>query len=210
MINLTENQIRDLQQLEATYALFLDKIPERYKKVTSSDIPKDVEKMLKKSLSENKGMYLFGNCGVGKTHISYAIYKHFLDKKYTQGKVGIEKNLDERTISYHCDPEIRVYNWQKIIKLLKDTIGKREDYVIDNFNPRGILVLDDAGAEKATDWTIENLYYLINDRYEKNLITIVTSNFSLKELAERIGDRIPSRIAEMCNVIKLSGKDKRI
>ena len=68
------------------------------------------------------------------------------------------------------------------------------------------LVLDDLGTSKTTDWVLEQLYLLINTRYEFMLPTIFTSNYSLDELSIHLGDeRIPSRIQAMCKIIK---KDK--
>ena len=61
-----------------------------------------------------------------------------------------------------------------------------------------------------TCWVGETFYSIINTRYERMLPTFFSSNLSLPELAEKMGDRIASRIAEMCQIIKLSGKDLRI
>lgn len=72
------------------------------------------------------------------------------------------------------------------------------------------LCLDDLGVDKTTDWVVQTLYLIVNNRYENMLETVITSNLSLEELAERMGDdRLASRIAGMCKVVKMEGEDRR-
>lgn len=73
----------------------------------------------------------------------------------------------------------------------------------------GLLVLDDLGAAKATEWTEEITYRLINRRYEDCKPTIVTSNATPKTLAEMLGERVTSRLREMGRVVVLKGVDRR-
>ena len=79
----------------------------------------------------------------------------------------------------------------------------------DYFNTP-LLILDDLGAEKTTDWALQSLYIIINKRLSEELQTIITSNLSLDELRDKIGDRIASRIAGMCKIVKLTGRDRRL
>ena len=74
----------------------------------------------------------------------------------------------------------------------------------------GVLVIDDLGAEKMTDFVKQIIYFIINEREQRCLTTIITSNFSLAQLDEHIDSRISSRIAGMCKVIQLSGRDRRL
>jgi DNA replication protein DnaC len=80
-----------------------------------------------------------------------------------------------------------------------------------------LLVLDDLGAERATDWALETVATLIEERYQRQLGTIVTANYSPSELVARlghqdpiIGQRIVSRLVEDCVQIQLKGADRRI
>jgi DNA replication protein DnaC len=73
----------------------------------------------------------------------------------------------------------------------------------------GLLLLDDLAAAKATEWTEEVTYRLINHRYEHQLATIFTTNLKAKEIATAVGERIASRLAEMCTVVPLTGEDRR-
>jgi DNA replication protein DnaC len=70
-------------------------------------------------------------------------------------------------------------------------------------------VLDDLGAHKGTEWTAEQTFRLINHRYEQHLATVVTSNLSAPELRARVGDRVTSRLVEMCRHVALKGSDRR-
>ena len=72
-----------------------------------------------------------------------------------------------------------------------------------------LLVLDDLGREKATDWVLERLYVLIDDRYGHHLPTVVTTNYSLDQLAKRDYGAMVSRLTEDGSVVKISAADQR-
>ena len=74
----------------------------------------------------------------------------------------------------------------------------------------GVLVIDDLGAEKLTDFVRQIIYFIINEREQRCLTTIITSNFSLGDLDRHIDSRISSRIVGMCRVVKMDGVDRRI
>jgi DNA replication protein DnaC len=76
-------------------------------------------------------------------------------------------------------------------------------------NFKGIIVFDDIGAEKVSDWTRERLYLIINKKYEDMIPMIFTSNCDLEILSARLGDRISSRIMGMTELIKVDGEDMR-
>jgi DNA replication protein DnaC len=72
-----------------------------------------------------------------------------------------------------------------------------------------LLHLDDLGAEYRTDWTIEQLYSVINARYQDQRAVVVTSNPDPDQLARELGDRIVSRLEGMCDVLPFHGNDAR-
>ena len=82
---------------------------------------------------------------------------------------------------------------------------------------RSILIIDDLGKERPSEWTLEKLFTIINNRYENNLPVIITTNYNREKLRERlacnknyeIADSIISRLYEMCKGINITGKDKR-
>jgi DNA replication protein DnaC len=72
-----------------------------------------------------------------------------------------------------------------------------------------LVILDDIGAEKPSDWVAEQLYALIDVRYRMLRSTVFTTNCTMKQLESQIGIRSVSRIMEMCEGIKVEGEDWR-
>lgn len=72
-----------------------------------------------------------------------------------------------------------------------------------------VLLVDDLGAAKASDWTEEVNYRLINHRYENEKPTLITSNVTPAQLGHALGDRVGSRLSEMCQRVVLKGGDRR-
>lgn len=84
-----------------------------------------------------------------------------------------------------------------------------------------VLVLDELGAQSSSSWVRDTVSYILNYRYNENMVTILTTNYLDSEdraeskagiadtLAERIGDRLRSRLFEMCKTIEMTGKDFR-
>ena len=85
-----------------------------------------------------------------------------------------------------------------------------EDEIIEEYIGRGILFLDDIGAENPSEYVRQTSYLIINGRYEREKQTVFTSNLSPTDLADRIGTRIVSRICETCKIIEITGKDRRL
>lgn len=170
----------------------ISRIPERFKHADIEACPDFVKDYIWGNKG-NKALYIHGPVGTGKTFCSYAIYKIFVANGVFTRVINTAQLLqdirDDFKYSNQAYYESRFRSWQEF---------------------DGILILDDFGSEKVTDWTLETLYVLINKRYEAKRYTFFTSNYDLDQLAERIGDRIVSRIAEMCHVKLLDGADRRL
>lgn len=101
-----------------------------------------------------------------------------------------------------------------LLMRIKNSFGhdakETEADIMSRASDHDLLVLDDLGAEKTTDWTQQTIYTLIDIRSREGKDTIITSNLTLGELAERMGDRIASRVGGMCKVISMGGNDRRL
>ncbi len=81
---------------------------------------------------------------------------------------------------------------------------------LDRLAAVDLLHLDDLGAENRTDWALEQLYSIVNTRYEDERSIVVTTNLTPDDLAEQIGARTVSRLIEMCgDPLPLFGEDRR-
>jgi DNA replication protein DnaC len=72
-----------------------------------------------------------------------------------------------------------------------------------------ILVVDDVGAEKTSEFVLQSAYLLFNKREQNELPTYGTSNLTLDEIKKKLDDRIASRIRGMCNIVEVGGEDQR-
>lgn len=139
-----------------------------------------------------QGAYIFGASGLGKTHLAVGLLK----KKMEQGKTGV----------FVVVPELM----ESLRRCFRD--GGDDFEILQALYNVDCLVLDDLGAEKATEWVAERLYLVINQRYLSNRMTVITSNCNPEEIEERLGEqgkRITSRVLEMCKIIQLKGEDYR-
>ncbi len=87
--------------------------------------------------------------------------------------------------------------------------GRNIDEWMDAVRNAEFLLLDDLGAERASEWVRERIFVIVNHRYREELPTLFTSNVGPKDLAAQLGERTASRIIEMCDWISLEGDDYR-
>lgn len=172
-------------------------IPERYKDVKASDIPKKLQEYVSKMRETRRGLYIHGSVGSGKTHLMYAI----------------GKQIDEGTVLGGL--RVRAYNCTELLQDIRHDFSATDPYSRKHtleglLDFKGLLMIDDIGSEKLSDWVLETFYSIVNKRYELMLPTVFTSNLALSELAERLGDRTVSRLVESCDVFEVSGEDRRL
>lgn len=158
----------------------------------------------------DSGLLILGPCGVGKTHLAVSIIQALM-LRYETWCVFYDFRELLKQIQGSFNPEMRATEWQ----ILEPVLQCR------------VLLLDDLGAERPTDWVRDTFAYIINHRYNQKRTTIITSNFEdgdatrrklpdgsvvpgEETLAERIGDRLRSRLYEMCKVIRISADDFRV
>jgi DNA replication protein DnaC len=139
-----------------------------------------------------KGLLLMGKEGTGKTHVAVAILKEVLRKGYS----GLYWNVPELFL------ELR--------RTMNESAEQNEADLFDEALKADLLVLDDLGAERTSEYVMDRLYVLINGRYQNDTATVITTNRTLEELRAQIGKRIASRICEMCVSVEFPPGDYRL
>lgn len=139
----------------------------------------------------NDGLFIHGEYGVGKTGIVAAVLKTLMEHDRDGYFIPVPDLLDSIRATYG---EHATEDDHKLLRRVKDV---------------ELLVLDDIGAERPSDWVVEKLFTIINRRHSEMLPTFFTSNLSIPQLAERLGERITWRIVEMCDVVHLKGPNLR-
>lgn len=123
-----------------------------------------------------------------------------------------------RRLVYH-GKRVRMVNAVDLLIELQSTYGtpREEAAVLSAYSRCPFLVLDDLGKEQQTAWTVSRLYSIVNARYGAMLPTVITSNFRVSELAERMAHcdestakAVASRLAGMCEAIAADGGDRRL
>lgn len=147
------------------------------------------DKLILPKLIVFENRYLWGDTHTGKTITAHLMLLEWWHQQYLVGN-----NLGGVVI--------KVPVLLNQIRTLINTHENSNDLLTKVAN-EPFLVLDDIGTSKVTDWVLEQLYLLIDHRWECNLPTVFTSNYSLTQLGEQLGDdRIPSRIQAMCKIVK--------
>src|SRR5690348_16049478 len=159
----------------------------------------------------NTGLLLIGSIGVGRTHLAVGVIKELILSK------GIA-----------C----LFYDYRELLKQIQnsynDSVKATELDVLRPVFETEVLVLDELGAVKPTEWVWDTVSLILNTRYNHNRTTIITTNFedqpaaavvgSLsparaasrnETLGDRIGERMRSRLHEMCRVVTIDGTDFR-
>src|SRR6185312_6385343 len=107
---------------------------------------------------------------------------------------------------------VAIYSLPRLLNLLRESLESPGGLVdlLDRLGAVDLLHIDDLGAENQTDWVLEQLYSIVNTRYESERAIVATTNLAPDELGERLGERTVSRLVEICgDPITLAGEDRR-
>ena len=149
---------------------------------------------LDQMLAEGRGLWFFGGPGTGKTTLAMLISRTALEAGRSVAIYSLPKLLSR--IRRTFDAEIGEQSYADLFERLT---------TVD------LLHLDDLGAEKQTEWVLEQLYALINERYERERSIVVTSNLEDDQLEIQLGTRIVSRLVEICgDPVLLFDEDRRV
>ena len=178
------------------------RIPKRFRDVAFdrppiTDLPAPVVAEVRRyvrdldsNLDEGRGIWFVGDPGTGKTTAAMLI-----------SKLAIEAGRS-----------VAVYSTPRLLNVVRESIESERGVLglLDLLGTVELLHLDDLGAERQTDWVLEQLYSIVNTRYEDKRSVVITTNFAPPELAQQIGERTVSRLVEMCgDPLGLFGADKR-
>ena len=143
-------------------------------------------------LAEGQGLWMFGDTGTGKTTLAMLISKAALENGRTVAIYSLPKLLARIRRTYDSEPG-----------------GDSYLSFFERLTSVDLLHIDDLGAEKRSDWVLEQLYALVNERYEAQRSVVITTNLPHPELEEQIGSRTVSRLTQMCDEVEVRGDDRR-
>jgi len=184
-------------------------IPTRYRGVSFdrppvSDMARDLQTkaavaevrsyidQLDERLDEGRGLWLFGDTGTGKTTLAMLVSRTAIEHGRTVAIYSLPKLLARIRRTYDSEPG-----------------GDSYLSFFERLTSVDLLHIDDLGAEKRTDWVMEQLYALINERYESQRSIMVTTNLPHEELEDQVGQRTISRLTQVCDEVPLYGTDRR-
>jgi len=165
-------------------------VPKRYRKFTLEAWNGKFPRWLGQWKGDPWCCYVWGGVGVGKTHLLTAYFIHYAER---------------------CIPTVPVA-WIDAacwIDAMRQEIDDGSTTELDRALRARLLLIDDLGTERLTEWAAERLSLLLRERHAHEKATLITSNFGLDRVAEDMDPRLASRIAEGI-VWKLKGEDQRI
>lgn len=187
----------------------LSRIPEKYRyaitlEATESDLPafealNDYKEAVLEKVEAGDGLYIWGkSTGSGKTSWACKIMSHYFRK------VAFATGLENEGLY------IFLPTFLEDLRDYYDTKDPDFEQVLSMVKDCKLLIVDDIGAERVTEWVRERMVSIINTRVSNNLATIYTSNLSPEELREELGDRISSRVLGSSKVVEITGGDRRV
>jgi DNA replication protein DnaC len=145
------------------------------------------------NLDAGRGLWFTGDVGTGKTTLAMLVSRAALD----------------------AGRSVAIYSLPRLLAEIRKTFDEGADRshlgLLERLAAVDLLHIDDVGAERTSDWVLEQLYSIVNARYEDERAMVITTNLDHAELREQIGERTVSRLIEICgDPLPLYGHDRRM
>lgn len=181
------------------------RVPKRYRGVSfdrppvpeiarvAPDVVQEVRRYVRDidaKLDAGQGLWLMGDVGTGKTTLAMIVSKAARD----------------------AGRSVAIYSLPRLLNLIRGAIETEAGMVgfLERLAAVDLLHIDDLGVENTTEWVLEQLYSIVNTRYEDERAMIVTTNLRYEELIDQLGERTVSRLVAICgNGLPLYGSDDR-
>jgi DNA replication protein DnaC len=142
-------------------------------------------------LDSGRGLWFMGGPGTGKTTLAMLVSKGALQ----------------------TGRSVAIYSLPRLLNEIRDTHRAARSHVdlLDRLTAVDLLHIDDVGAERTTDWVLEELYSIVNARYQDERSMVITTNITDRDqLCEQVTERTVSRLTQMCDELPLLGHDRRL
>lgn len=137
-----------------------------------------------------ESLLIYGNPGNGKTHLSAAMAGYLLKKGYSVIFQVVPDMLDKIRATYSSNQESEIE-------------------IVNSLISADLLILDDLGAQKLSEWNESKIYQIINARYAKKLPIVITANIPLLTFETYTGSRVWDRLLEICTIVENQGESYR-
>lgn len=186
-----------LSRIPVNYQYNIPLMPDKRDIPNYEELEKFMHSIIEK-VEAGEGLYIWSeNTGTGKTSWACKIMGYYFRK------IAFRSGLENEGLYIYLP------TFLEDLRSYYDNPTPEFDEELEMVKKCKLLIMDDLGAEKPSEWVAERLLSFINTRVSNGLSTIYTSNISIDELGAKMGKRIRSRIVGSVSVINLTGKDRR-